>query len=67
MSNSHKVFFDKDKNEDMEECVDPGTICVKNAELKIDILYLFVYAEIIIGSLYLYMHKEIVEGFVRNE
>lgn len=51
----------------MEECVDPGTICVKNAELKIDILYLFVYAEIIIGSLYLYMHKETVEGFVRNE
>lgn len=67
MSNSHKVFFDKDKNEDMEECVDPGTMCVKNVELIIDVLYLFVYAEIIIDSLHLYMHKETVEGCARNE
>lgn len=33
-----------DDNDDMEECADLGTICVKNAESIIVILCLFVYA-----------------------
>lgn len=43
LSTTHRVFFDKDKNEDMEESAEPGTICFKSAESIIGILYVFAY------------------------
>lgn len=36
MNNTHRVFFDKDKNEDMEKKgIDPGTIYFRNAEINL--------------------------------